>query len=187
VKGVSELYRLMRSYPGLWAVAGGWAIDLFLGRVTREHSDIEIAISRQDQARIREHLKGWDFQKVVRGAVQPWRAGEWLNLPIHEVYAVKTENKLEILLNEIEGDDWIYRRDTRICRPVSQAVCQTSSRIPYLSPEVVLLYKSKNPRAKDEIDLANAAAEMNIEQKEWLSNSLRIVDGQHPWIRKLNT
>ena len=27
-----------------WYVAGGWAIDLFLGRTTREHADLEIAV-----------------------------------------------------------------------------------------------------------------------------------------------
>ena len=31
-----------------WAVAGGWAIDLHLGRQTREHGDLEVAIPRAD-------------------------------------------------------------------------------------------------------------------------------------------
>ncbi|MFD6463810.1 nucleotidyltransferase domain-containing protein [Streptomyces roseolus] len=29
-----------------WCVAGGWALDLFVGSTTREHEDIEIAVPR---------------------------------------------------------------------------------------------------------------------------------------------
>ena len=32
-----------------WWIAGGWAIDLFLGRQTREHEDIDVQILRRDQ------------------------------------------------------------------------------------------------------------------------------------------
>ncbi|MEZ5040874.1 MAG: hypothetical protein R2828_13340 [Saprospiraceae bacterium] len=28
---------LFASYPGTWCIAGGWAIDLFLGKTTRSH------------------------------------------------------------------------------------------------------------------------------------------------------
>ena len=37
----------MDGFPAPWFVSGGWAIDLFLGRVTRDHSDIEIGIYRR--------------------------------------------------------------------------------------------------------------------------------------------
>jgi hypothetical protein len=30
-----------------WCVAGGWALDLWLGRETRMHQDLEIAIPRE--------------------------------------------------------------------------------------------------------------------------------------------
>lgn len=32
---------LMRNFPRPWFLAGGWALDWFVGRVTREHGDIE--------------------------------------------------------------------------------------------------------------------------------------------------
>ena len=35
--------------PAPWFIAGGWAIDLFLGRKTREHADVDFALSRLDQ------------------------------------------------------------------------------------------------------------------------------------------
>jgi hypothetical protein len=35
-----------------WAVAGGWAIDLWLGEQTREHHDIEVMVARRDQHKV---------------------------------------------------------------------------------------------------------------------------------------
>ena len=34
--------------PVRWATAGGWALDLFLGRVTRDHEDLEIVVLNDD-------------------------------------------------------------------------------------------------------------------------------------------
>jgi hypothetical protein len=36
-----------------WCVVGGWSIDLWLGRETRTHGDLEIAIARSDFPRVR--------------------------------------------------------------------------------------------------------------------------------------
>ena len=32
-----------------WAVAGGWAIDLWLGEQTRDHRDVQVVVRRCDQ------------------------------------------------------------------------------------------------------------------------------------------
>ncbi|HEV2736058.1 MAG TPA: hypothetical protein VGV85_14520, partial [Longimicrobiaceae bacterium] len=45
----------MRGFGAPWCVAGGWALDLFLGRATRPHADVDLALFRDDQARLREH------------------------------------------------------------------------------------------------------------------------------------
>ena len=57
-----------------WCVVGGWAIDLFLGEVTRPHHDLEIAVQREDLAAIRGHLRGFVFFAVGDGAVRAPRA-----------------------------------------------------------------------------------------------------------------
>jgi len=101
---VLELARLMRGFPRPWYIAGGWAIDLFLGRETREHDDIDVTIFRNDQAELRTHLAAWAFEKVVDGQRLPWADGEWLGLPVHEVHATsETRARVEFLLNEWSG------------------------------------------------------------------------------------
>ena len=108
--------RIMQSFNKPWAIAGGWSIDLFLGKVTREHDDIEIVLYRKDQFAIQEYLDDWNFKKVQNRNVLPWQRNEHLALPIHETYAEKAHEKIEILLNELDGEHWLYRRDSRIKR-----------------------------------------------------------------------
>jgi Aminoglycoside-2''-adenylyltransferase len=51
-----KVARLLEEVRCSWGVAGGWALDLFLDRVTREHQDIEVAIFREDQLILQEYL-----------------------------------------------------------------------------------------------------------------------------------
>ena len=45
----SEVFNLLENISIPWWIAGGWAIDLFIGHKIREHKDIEILIKRKDQ------------------------------------------------------------------------------------------------------------------------------------------
>jgi hypothetical protein len=38
-----KVYKLMSGCDRTWFIAGGWAIDLFIGKQTRPHQDLEIA------------------------------------------------------------------------------------------------------------------------------------------------
>src|SRR5207302_1649698 len=73
---IAEMAQRMEDFPHPWFVSGGWAIDLFLGRVTREHEDREVGVFRQDQRALREHLSGWALFKAIMGpdggAWVPW-------------------------------------------------------------------------------------------------------------------
>lgn len=178
--------QIMKNFNKTWAIAGGWSIDLFLGKVTREHDDIEIVLYRKDQLAIQEYLDDWSFKKVQNRTVLPWVRNEHLALPIHETYAEKANEKIEILLNELDGEHWLYRRDSRIKRELDKACLTTNSGIPILSPEIALLYKSKDPRPKDEMDFRNIYNYMSMEQKQWLRNSLKMIYIEHSWIDLLN-
>ncbi len=57
--GVTEL---MRDFKRPWYIAGGWAIDLFVGRRTRIHNNVDIAIIRRDQRALRSQLVDWTFE-----------------------------------------------------------------------------------------------------------------------------
>lgn len=57
----ATIKRLMARYEGTWTLCGGWAVDVWLGRVTREHRDIDIAVFRDEQRLFFEPLADWHF------------------------------------------------------------------------------------------------------------------------------
>nr|WP_227395081.1 hypothetical protein [Jeotgalibacillus aurantiacus] len=173
----------MTNFPEKWFIAGGWAIDLAVGRQTREHHDLEIGILRDDQKAVFLYLANWSFRKVVKGELYSWN-GEQLELPIHELHGVYQGRELEILLNEHDAEDWVFRRDSSIRRPLEKSILHFGG-IPCLAPEIVLLYKSTNPRAKDEKDFKNMLPLLQIDQACWLNDALKIHKPGHHWIKEL--
>jgi 8-oxo-dGTP pyrophosphatase MutT (NUDIX family) len=199
-----------------WAVAGGWALDLALGRVTRSHADVDVAVFRADQAALRAGLAGWTFEVVAAGERRPWPAGVWLAPPLHEVHATGRRAMagydassgdassahassthassadalapaatrapvLELLLNERDGGDWVFRRDPAVRRPLERAIVPTAARLPALAPEIVLLYKAKAPRPADTQDFAAARSHLAAEARTWLAAALARCHPAHPW------
>lgn len=184
----AKIAALMRGFQPPWFVAGGWAIDLFLGKQTRPHADIEIAVFRKDQLELQNYFKNQNLKKVVNGGLQAWKSEEILELPVHEIHCFDGKSDspfLEVLLNETSGDDWIFRRDERITKSVSEIFSVANSEIKFLRPEIVLLYKSKNPRAKDERDFQAVVSHLEIESKKWLADALKICFKEHRWLESL--
>lgn len=181
-----RIHSLMSGFRRPWYIAGGWAMDLYLGKVSREHEDIEIVVFREDQFCLKKYLKKWDMYKVEDRELKPWGT-ECLKFPIHEVHAFneQSDNKFEILLNETDGVDWKYRRDLRVKLPLTEVGSFTESGLPYLNPLIVLLYKSKHIRSKDQRDFLKIYDELSIEQKNWLGNALSFQDPKHRWLEKL--
>jgi hypothetical protein len=183
-----QVAALMRGFGPDWFVAGGWAIDLYLGAETRPHADIEIAIFRRDQLALQEHLDGWLLQKVVDGKLSVWRRDEWLALPVHEIHCsheTAEPRRLEVLLNERGGDEWVYRRDERARRPLAACLMLSDSGVRFLCPEVVLLYKSKQPRDKDEHDFAAIVPRLDAARRRWLRDAIAVSRPGHRWLQSL--
>jgi hypothetical protein len=52
-----------------WCIAAGWALDLFRGRQTRDHHDVEIAVPRAKFTEIAQRFPEVDFYVPVAGAL----------------------------------------------------------------------------------------------------------------------
>lgn len=57
----AEVAGELRGLPCRWWIAGGWAIDLHLGRQSRAHADVDVLFLRADQLSVQRHLTGWDL------------------------------------------------------------------------------------------------------------------------------
>jgi hypothetical protein len=183
-----QVAAVMRGFKPSWFVAGGWAIDLFLERETRFHRDIEVAIFRQDQIALHDYFDSWILQKIVNGKRVDWCRDEWLKLPTHEIHCFSQRAQspeIEILLNESNETEWLYRRNLKIRRSLAKVQLESDAGVKFLCPEVVLLYKSKNPQAKDEQDFQAVVKYLDAARKEWLKYAIKVCNSEHRWLRSL--
>lgn len=89
---------------------------------------------------------------------------------------------LELMLDEAEGEDWIYRRHRPIRRPLKTAIRRSNQGIPYLSPEIQLLYKSHRMRVEDHADFRHVIRKVEAPGRDWLRGSLQATQPAHPWL-----
>jgi hypothetical protein len=185
-----EASRLFRGVEASWWIAGGWAIDLWLGEQTREHLDLDIAVLRSEQRSFWELLAGWDLHLVTDpGVLQPWNAAGLVPPTRHAVWCRPSPTDdwaFEILLNDSEADEWLFRRDHAVRMPLRTLGRRSLDGIPYLCPEVVLLYKAKNMRPHDEADLERAKGGLSADARSWLTSALELVHPGHPWVDVLH-
>jgi len=183
-----QVLELMRGFDAPWYVAGGWALDLFLGRQTRAHNDIEVSVFRADEAKLRKHLGGWEHFIAESGTLIPLADRDPLPPNAHELWSRERGRdawQLEILVEERVGDRWVYRRHERVGAHWKDIGRFTQDGIPYIRPDIQLLYKSKNPRPSDESDLLAVLPRLDPAQKATLYAFISTTDGSHRWLERL--
>lgn len=186
-----QVMSLFIDIPKQWWIAGGWAIDLFLEKQTREHEDVDVAILRCDELTFRKHLEAWELWiGLGNGRLEDKSISTSQELPANrEVLwcrpSAHSDWAFELLLNKNIDDEWIFKRDSSIRKPLKNIGTISSSGIPFLNPEIVLLFKAKNNLDKDQHDFEQVLPELSAEAKSWLADSLTIVHPRHAWIDRL--
>jgi hypothetical protein len=183
----SEVAHRLTGIAAPWYVAAGWALDLFRGTQTREHGDIEIAIPAARFPEIRRHFPGHVFDAVGSGRI--WEGvtpdvlaathQTWLRDPGTGNYL------LDVFREPHDGDTWICRRDETIRFPYRDIVHHSRGGIPYLAPELVLLFKAKHARRKDQADFDGTVPRMTPAQRRTLAGLLARVHPGHHWLADL--
>lgn len=186
----AEVAAELDGLPCRWWLAGGWAIDLHLGHQSRVHADTDVLILRADASVVQRHLAGWDLHAAdPPGTLRPWATGQILGQSIHDVWCRRSASSpwsLQLMIDDTEDDQWVYRRDGRIRRPVADLDGPASTpQRPVLSTEIQLLYKSVRPRDKDEADFSAAVEALHAQQRRWLADALITVSPGHPWLERL--
>jgi capsular polysaccharide biosynthesis protein len=188
-----QVTRVLAPVEAPWYVAAGWAIDLFLGGGYREHDDLEIAVPRDRFHEIVEALAGFELFVVGvprHGLVSPLEQAIDALEATHQTWVREPETgfwRLDVMREPSDGDRWICRRDERIRLPYDEVIERTADGIPYGRPEIVLLFKAKNARPKDDADLAATLPLLGPEQRRWLSDVLAVVHPGHRWLTSLET
>lgn len=183
----TEVARRLSGIAAPWYVAAGWALDLFRGNQTREHGDIEIAIPATRFPEIRDRFPEYAFDAVGDGRIWENATPEalegthqtWLRDPATRSYL------LDVFREPHDGATWVCRRDETIRLPYRDIIHHTSDGIPYLAPELVLLFKAKHTRPKDQADFENTLPRMSPAQRQILAGLLARAHPGHRWLTSL--
>ena len=171
-----------------WCVAAGWALDLFHGAQTRPHGDLEIAVPAADFPEVRDRFPEYAWDAVGSGRV--WaEAGPGPLAATHQTWLRDPATGhflLDTFREPHDGATWICRRDETLRLPYEEIIERSDDEIPYLAPELVLLFKAKKPRPKDETDFAGVLPLLDRARRERLGGWLERVHPGHPWLAELS-
>lgn len=171
--------------PVRWAVAGGWALDLHLGRVTREHEDLEIVVLNDDVPTVLSAFDTaeWRWSVPTEGWLHPLGSAAFGDT--HQTWLWSETARafvLDVFRDEHDGETWICRRDEAIRLPWRAVTGVSAEGTPYLAPEIVLLFKAKHARPKDAADLRTMLPALDERQLGWLRACMLRVHPGHDWL-----
>ena len=69
---VSNLYKLFQENGIEVWIDGGWGIDALLGKQTRSHNDLDIAVDRRDEGKFRSLLNSLGYKDKEKDGVTKW-------------------------------------------------------------------------------------------------------------------
>jgi Aminoglycoside-2''-adenylyltransferase len=163
---VANVAELMSTYRPAWALCGGWAVDAWLGGLTRDHGDVDIAVFENDRKALFEHLAGWQLiaheERKENEGSELWD-GRRLLLPAHMHGRPPEESGplperfdpsgmrilfatdgfwLDVCLCERSGREWVLNGDPRVALSLGQCIRQSVWGLPTVTPEVLLFFKA---------------------------------------------
>ena len=210
---VEQARGLLQNQSFEYAFCGGLAIDLFLGFESRMHGDLDVLAYWKDRDDIIKHMwsLGFDVFEMLGGGKahhitdiknqerkkrnifcckESCELVKFLETPEKDVYYVdfrhigqQNLDYIEFLFNDKTDTDFLYAGNHDIKRNLKNAFLLCDG-IPYLAPEICLLYKSTDTEREGyQHDYDMAMSKMNDEQKLWLNDALKTMYPRgHKWI-----
>jgi hypothetical protein len=180
----SELKQIFAGAPFRWWITGGMALELYVGHSWRDHDDADLGICRSDAAALYRQLDGFHPYVAASGQLSRWD-GRLLADGEENVWVKDSPEgpwRFDMVIGDGNDQTWIYRRDPTIRRPWYEVVLTTTDGVPYLAPEVQLLFKSKGLRDKDNVDARTVTPLLTDAKRAWLAAAL---PAGHPWVQLL--
>ncbi|MCB4770307.1 amino acid transporter [Ancylobacter sp. Lp-2] len=167
-----------------WCVAGGWALDLWLGMQTRDHEDIEFTVLAEDLPAFRHALGAMELYTAHAGVLSHLPGDAEPPAHVAQLWCRDVAAgcwRADMMIERGTPSRWVYKRDPSIHCPRAEAVDTTPTGIPYLKPAIVLLFKARHRRPKDEADFARAVPRLTAEERRRLKGWLAYAHPGHDW------
>jgi hypothetical protein len=180
---VERVVEVMAEITGDWWLSGGEALDRFVGHRTREHGDVDVSIPDADFDAVTTRLtERFDVRFASRGRLHPIADAPSVG-PVHNLWVRETGGgpwRFQVNLEPCDASTWIYRRDARVTRPRDEAIVAIGG-VPCTAPAVQLLWKSKAPAEKDELDRTVVVPLLTDDERRWLADAIELAHPASPW------
>jgi hypothetical protein len=183
-----ETARVLSGWDRPWWIVGGWAIDAFTG-TDRRHEDIDVGILRAHVPDLLAHLgTTWHCWAAGSGALRPLTGDdselpEWADQCWVRRHAWSPWVADFITAPDVDGA-WVFRRDTSIVLPLEQVTWKRDE-MAYQKPELVLAFKAKLARDKDDADLERTWPLLDEETRTWLRSTVERLHPGHHWLETM--
>lgn len=184
-----DVARELAGFDRPWWVVGGWAIEAATG-YRREHEDTDISLLSSDVPALVEFVKGrWHVWNNVGGVLRPL-GGRWTSVedPASQLWlraGATSPWVLDVPLTPAKGDLWSHKYLPDQVAPVAEVTWVAEGGIRYLMPEIVLTYKARLRRPKDEPDFEATLPVLSRERRQWLHQALQTLVPDHHWLARL--
>jgi hypothetical protein len=140
--------RAMATLPTSWALCGGWGVDAWLGRQTREHLDVDLSVFHDAQLLVLHHFPGdWllnGHDEADEETTAPWD-GRTLAHPGH-IHAYGPNGlHLDIQLDRRRACTFVFSTQPEILLPMGRCILRSPWQVPTLVPEALLFFKGVGP------------------------------------------
>jgi hypothetical protein len=172
-----------------WWIVGGWAIEAFTG-APRGHEDVDVSILVCDVPALRDHVgDGWQLWNIANGALRPL-TDHWPDVqhPESQIWARRDATSpwvFDLPLTPDRDGAWTNKRLPDHVAPVEEVTWIADDGIRYLKPEIVLVYKSRSQRLKDERDLDLTWPLLDAAARDWLARRVAELQPDHPWLERM--
>jgi hypothetical protein len=183
-----ELFARLHRTSLDWAIAGGWALDLWHGRQTRAHEDLEFSVMLDQIESARKALSDLEFFTAKAGMLAHLPLTEALPDDVWQLWGADMGAgrwRVDMMVERGTPDRWAYKRDPSLTLPRSEAIRRSTSGVPYLAPSIVLLFKAKHVREKDRHDFEVALPRLEPVERADLRGWLEVLHPGHEWIGML--
>ncbi len=183
------LATFMAGFERPWWIVGGWAIEAFTG-APREHEDVDLSILGCDIAALRAHVGDrWHLWSNNGGTLRPLSDRFPEVLDVESQIWVREHAQapwvIDLPITPDRDGLWTSKRMPEQVAPVEEVTWVADSGIRYLNPEIVLHFKARLGRRKDDRDLDRTLPLLGPEQRAWLRDAVRRTEPGHPWLARL--
>jgi hypothetical protein len=180
--------RLVRANAD-WYIVGGWALDLWHGYQTRAHDDLEFAVRPEQIEICRKSLSELEFFIARDKTLFHLSSTAPLPADLSQLWGADINAgswRVDMMIERGTPDVWVYKRHPSIRLPRAEAVRKSPAGFSYLAPSIVLLFKAKYRRGKDEDDFQAALPKLEPNEKANLRLWLEQLHPDHVWIAALH-